>query len=90
LDGYPPRSYDVIGTLYLNDTVPEVSRAANSAKRLGADAMIALQKGYGGSFVAGTNFTAGNFYPGGFNANTVSAGFSRQLIRVQLLAIKWR
>jgi hypothetical protein len=54
VDGYPSRPYNVIGTIYLNDTIVAISYAANRAKQLGADAVIALPKGYGGSYTSGS------------------------------------
>ena len=90
LDGYPSQPYSVIGTIYLNDTPGWVSYAVAKAKRIGANALIALPKGYGGSVGYGNSFTAGNFYPGGFNANTTGFSASTALTRVQFIAIKWR
>jgi len=90
LDSYPPRPYDVLGTVYLNDTKVEMGYACGRAKALGADAIIATSKGYGGSASFGGSYTTGNVYPGGFNANNFGAGFSRAMTKMQLVAIKWR
>jgi len=67
-----------------------MGHACSRAKALGADAIIAISKGYGGSVTVGNSFTAGNVYPGGFSANGAGASFSRAMTKMQLVAIKWR
>ncbi|HXL26991.1 MAG TPA: hypothetical protein VN952_09920 [Chthoniobacterales bacterium] len=63
--------------------------AVQKAKALGADAMIVFEGGYAGSIGAGNTFTTGNFYPGGFNANTTGTSVLMALTRAQFIAIKW-
>jgi hypothetical protein len=88
--GYPDRPYNVIG--YVESTTEKVAMifAARGAKRLGADAVIVIEEGYAGSTSIGGGFISGNFYPGGFNANSVGMTNTRALIRAQFIAIKWR
>jgi hypothetical protein len=92
------RPYNVIG--YLDATTAPIRRrgvvafSARRAKELGADAIVVLEEGqeYAGSISTGNAYTAGNFYPGGFNATTTGTGFSGPLFlgKAKVLAIKWR
>jgi len=87
---YPNRPYNVIGYLEATTTRIAVTYAAQRAKKLGADAMIVFEEGYAGSISTGSAFTSGNFYPGGFNANTTGTSVSMALTRAQFIALKWR
>ena len=79
IHSYPSRPYNVLGYLETLETPVWVRYAVGKAKALKADAMIVSEGGYAGSISFGNAYTNANVYPGGFNANTTGASFSRAL-----------